>query len=118
MRMKMECYIDDPSAIAYEDVYEKGDRWEKIRGCHECPPENRDKCCNNCGMYSTLKGCYWHIEREGRDNRSSKKPFYCITKHYPSAAVSYCSLEFKCVRGSRLGKIRRVKDRGDVFQEG
>jgi hypothetical protein len=31
--------------------------------------------------------------------------------------MSYCSLEFKSVKGSKEGKIRKVRDKGNTFEE-
>lgn len=104
------CPLDDPSPVAYFNVYEVGDIWVKIKGCEDCPLEDRRKCCGNCPMFSEL-GCYWHLES---GNRSSK-PYNCIVDPTPDKGASYCQLEFKCVAGSKAGKIRKVREPGNVF---
>jgi len=40
--------VDDPSPVAFEDVYDDGDRWEKLVGCEGCP--EIDRCCGNCPL--------------------------------------------------------------------
>lgn len=103
------CLINEPSPIAFLNVYEEGDVWIKIQGCESCPVENRKKCCGNCPMVCE-KGCYWHLVEGG-----SSKPFFCVVRPTPDTCLSWCYLEFKCIKGSKEGKIRRVKDRGNVF---
>ena len=102
--------IDDPSPIAYINVYEEGDIWVKIKGCEECSLENRKKCCGNCVLFTSL-GCLAHLEGKGH-----KKTFYCMIKPTPEICQKFCELEFKCIKGSKLGKIRRVKDVGNIFR--
>ena len=34
------CSLDDPTPVAYANVYENGDIWVKIQGCEACPIEN------------------------------------------------------------------------------
>jgi len=106
------CLLSNPSPAAYMNIYEEGDIWIKIQGCEACSPENRKKCCGNCGMFSQVKGCVWHLETP---IANSSKPWNCVVKPYPDSAMPFCALEFRCVKGSNLGKVRRVKDRGDVF---
>lgn len=108
------CNIDAPTPVAYMNVYEEGDVWIKVVGCDQCPMETRLRCCGGCGMLLKDGGkCRLHMGAS-RD----EKPFYCIVKPHPDTALSFCSLEYKCVEGSKLGKIRRVRDRGNVFVEG
>jgi len=101
--------LDDPSPIAYLNVYEEGDVWIKIKGCEACLLETRKICCGNCPMF-TSKGCFLHLDP------GSNKPFHCVAMLYPNTYISYCSLEFKCVEGSKAGQVRRIKDTGDVFR--
>ena len=102
------CKVDSPDIISYLNVYEEGDEWVKIQGCEVCSLENRKKCCNGCPMFSE-KGCYFHLEL------TNSKPFRCVVKPSPDTCLSWCSLEFECIAGSKKGKIRRVKDIGNVF---
>jgi hypothetical protein len=108
------CTLSNPSPIAYLNLYEEGDIWIKIVGCDACPDDKRRLCCGNCPMFTKM-GCYWHLEA---NLSTSSKPWNCVVKPYPHSAMSFCSLEYKCVAGSKEGKIRRVCDAGDVFHEG
>lgn len=100
------CAVDDPTPIAYLNVYEEGDIWVKVQGCEACPEENRKKCCGNCPMWGN-GGCFWHL---GVNRRGSSKPWTCVVKPCPDTSWEWCSLEFRCVRGSRKGQIRRVRE--------
>jgi len=102
--------LDSPVPIAYLNIYESGDIWVKIQGCESCT--DNIKCCNNCGMFSEESGCSWHLER---NQATTKKPWNCIVKPYPDAAMSFCALEFKCIHGSQEGQVRRVRDREGIF---
>ena len=104
------CLLDDSTAIAYFNVYEEGDAWIKIKGCESCSLENRKRCCNGCPMF-TEKGCFFHL-----DNLLNK-PYRCVAKPTVNICLSWCSLEFKCIEGSKLGKIRRVRKPGDIFDD-
>ena len=97
----------DPSPIAFLDVFEDGDRWDKIQGCEVCPEETRAKCCGDC--YHLVKGalCRQHLV--------NTKPWGCIIKPNPNSVKGDCSLEYKCVQGGRKGQIRRVQDRRGIF---
>jgi hypothetical protein len=107
--------LDNPSPVAYMNIYEESDIWIKTQGCEACPEENRMKCCNNCGMFSERKGCVWHVTR---NLDTTNKPWNCMVKPYPDAAMPFCALEFTSISGRHKGAIRRVKDRGDIFQTG
>lgn len=104
------CLVDDPTPVAFFNVYEEGDVWVKIKGCNSCPVEARKNCCGNCPMVTPNGDCYWHLEK-----KNSSKPFYCIIKPAPDQCKRTCALEFQCISGSRKGKIRRVADPGGVF---
>lgn len=106
------CHKNLPEPIAYLNIYEKGDVWLKIQGCETCSIESKRKCCNGCPMYSD-KGCYFHMENDGR---KSKKPYHCVVYPDPSSSFSHCQLEYKCIRGSKKGQIRKVRDRGNIFE--
>lgn len=104
------CLLDDPTPIAYYNVYKPGDIWIKIKGCEDCSVENRKKCCGNCPHVTANGDCAWHLE-VGR----SSKPWSCIMWPTPDQANSRCCLEFKCVKGKHKGKIRKVRDVANVF---
>jgi len=106
------CLLGDPTPVAYLNIYEEGDIWVKVNSCEECPLENRKRCCGNCPMFSGV-GCYWHLERK----RRSSKPYVCVVHPYPDSRRPYCHLEFRCIRGSREGQIRRARDDMNVFKE-
>ena len=99
------CLLDDPTPIAYYNVYKPGDIWIKIKGCEECDIEDRKKCCGNCPHVTAKGDCAWQLE-EGR----SSKPWSCIAWPTPKQANSRCVLEFKCVKGKFKGKIRKVRN--------
>ena len=103
--------LDNPSPIAFMNIYEKGDIWVKIKGCEDCPLESRKKCCGNCPMF-TEKGCFFHL---GSEIKRSNKPFHCAVRPSPNSCASYCYLEFKCIKGSKKGKIRKVSKPGNIF---
>lgn len=105
--------IDDPAPVAYLNVYEEGDIWVKIRGCDECPLEDRLYCCGNCSMLLKDTGeCRLHLE----ENRTDK-PIYCIMKPFPDNAKGRCVLEFKCIHGKNKGKIRRLRDKQPLLYD-
>ena len=108
--MKTLAIVDiyDPIVVGYENLYEEGDRWEKIKGCDGC--ENIKQCCGNCQLLFE-KGCLLHVE----PRVFSTKPLKCIIYPLPIVTHSWCQLEFKCVKGSMKGKIRRVRDPRDTF---
>jgi hypothetical protein len=107
------CSIEDPTPIAFFNVFEEGDIWVKIKGCESCSDRGRKLCCGECKMATSL-GCLIHLEQYPRGCR---KPFSCITIPTPEKCMSYCSLEFKSVKGSKEGKIRKVRDKGNTFEE-
>jgi hypothetical protein len=109
MEMTVEIALNDPTPIAFRNVYEEGDIWMKIKGCEGC--SHHLKCCGTCPM-SSEKGCFYHLEKR---NDGGMKPHHCIVNPLPSTCKKNCQLEFKCTKGSMEGKIRRVRDRGDVF---
>ena len=103
--------IDDPSPIAFINVFEEGDYWEKIKGCKDCPEERRVKCCGSC--YWFIKGGYCHWQTL---EIHSSKPWYCVVAPTPDDMKSNCALEYKCIKGSQKGQIRRLRDKRYVFQ--
>lgn len=101
--------VDDPTPVSYLNLYERGDRWEKIKGCKGC--KEAEKCCGNCPML--VKGkCFYHLEKR----KYSAKPFKCVVAPVPTIAMSWCQLEYECVEGTMKGKVRRVRDKGNVFK--
>ena len=104
------CALDDPTPIAYMNLYEEGDIWIKIRGCEGCP--NTDKCCGNCPL-KVEKGCVFHIEAR----EYSRKPFNCIVHPKPTIHQSFCQLEFRCIKGSKKDKVRKVCNPGGTFDD-
>ncbi len=104
------CLLDDPTPIAYYNLYNPGDIWVKIKGCEECDIEDSKKCCGNCPHVMASGDCAWHLE-EGR----SSKPWSCIAWPRPNQTNSRCSLEFECIEGKHKSKIRKVRKRGNVF---
>jgi len=111
MRTLVITPVDSPSPVAFENVYEEGDRWEKVVGCEGCP--NIDKCCGNCPLLVPGKGCLLHLEAP----RSSRKPFRCVAWPTPKDNLSWCQQEWRCVRGSHAGEARRVREPADVFYD-
>ncbi len=102
---------DDPSPIAFTSVYEPGDVWVKIRGCEDCPVESVAKCCGDCPLASPA-GCFLHLSNK----RTSQKPYNCVVMPTPEKAISYCVQEFRCIRGTHEGRVRRVRDkRGELI---
>lgn len=98
--MRVVCSIDKPEPLAYLDVFEVGDEWVKFKGCDGC--ENIKICCGNCKLLYE-KGCALHNEARG-------KPYFCVIFPTPDTNLKWCQLEFKCIKGSNEGKIKRVKD--------
>ena len=99
------CTIDNPSPIMYFNIYEEGDIWEKIKGCEGC--KNNKICCGSCPM-STDLGCYYQL---GVNKKTSRKPFYCVFFPTPDQTLSWCQLEYKCIKGKNKGKIRKIKEK-------
>lgn len=100
--MLVVCYTNKPVPIAYLNVYEPDDIWIKINSCEDCPEENRKRCCKNCPLY-TSKGCIQHLT-------SNSKPYTCVVNPPPNKVFSYCSLEFKCIKGKNKNKKRKIKE--------
>lgn len=110
-RKSVLCALDDPTPIAYFNVYEEGDVWLRIKGCESCPLENRKKCCGNCPMLTPDGNCFWHLE----SGAGSSKPFRCVVKPYPDTCKRFCSLEFRCIQGGKKGKTRKVSKPGNIY---
>lgn len=106
------CSMGDPVAVAYTSVYEEGDVWIKTVGCEGCPVESQEKCCAPCPIHLE-KGCYFHLMKP---NNMTKKPFGCVVNPEPVESRYYCQLEFKCIRGVNMGKIRCVRDKWKVLR--
>jgi hypothetical protein len=100
--------VGGASPVAFENVYEEGDRWDKVVGCEGC----HGKCCGNCPHRMESGECPLHI-RDGM----SLKPLYCIVKPVPSSCIPNCQLVFRCVKGTNAGKLRYVCDRDKPFRE-
>lgn len=109
--MKVVIDIDTASPVAFRDLYEDGDEWIKIKGCNNCPKEQRIHCCGNCPCIIPDGNCYWQVNGE----RVTRKSLYCIITPLPIKMNTRCCIEYKCIKGSKRGKIRRVKDKLDVF---
>jgi len=106
---------DDPSPIAYINLFDQGDVWIKIKGCDECPIDLRLRCCNKCPCIVPDGKCYWHSSNPHGDS-GDMKPFRCIKNPSPKNGVFlFCSLEFECVAGPNKGKVRRLKDKLNVL---
>jgi len=99
--------LEEPASIAYLNIYDEGDVWEKTRGCEDCPPEWMAKCCKDCFAFVPERGCLLHPIKT--------KPFECVVVPAPNICRRNCILEFKCVKGPKKGLVRRVMDSGDVF---
>ena len=113
--MKVVIDIKKSSPTGFIDVYEEGDEWVKIKGCEECPKEQRIKCCGQCPCIMPDGGCYWQEAPEHQN--APRKSLYCMITPLLTKHNSRCCLEYKCVKGSNIGKIRRVKDKLNVFVE-
>lgn len=103
------CDIKEPTPLAFANLYEVGDLWKKIKGCTDCPPEQRKACCGTCPMVSEV-GCFLHM-----DNKGQNKPFHCVVHPLPNKHRPSCVLEYECIEGSLKGKVHRAKDPKDVF---
>lgn len=114
MSMQVIIDIQKASPIAFLNVYEDGDRWEKIKGCEDCPIENRERCCGNCHWLEKGATCRW--QNVGGDGVSHKSLF-CITHPLPGPdkMFSPCVIQYKCVKGKYIGKIRRISDKRGIF---
>ncbi len=116
METTVEIALNDPTPIAFRNVYEDGDKWIKAVGCEACPENQRAACCGNCPRLIGNE-CEWHI---GDRKANSHKPFCCIVKPtpLPDAMQKPCAIVYKCVIGSYKGKYRRVQDRRGVLRVG
>ena len=88
--------IKEPVVVAFENVF-GDDRWEQIVGCNRC-----GKCCGRCKMKLPSGDCRLHIEDSGQ------KPIRCIATPTPDVVLSYCAIQFKCVKGERAGETIKV----------
>ena len=105
---------DDASPIAFINVFEEGDIWVKRNSCINCPIESREVCCGNCHWLEKGGICRWN---KNIDGFNSQKSLYCIVEPSPDTWKHTCILEFECIKGSMKGKVRRVKDKKDVYVE-
>lgn len=104
------CLLNDPSPVAFFNIFETGDIWIKTKGCKDCSLSDRIKCCTNCPHVTGNGDCAWHLEK-GR----SSKPWSCVAWPTPDQANSRCVLVFKCIKGINKGKIREVCNPGSQF---
>ena len=104
--------IEDPTPVGFINMFDIGDEWIKIKGCDSCPIEQRIRCCGRCPCIMPNGDCYWQIPEHVK---SSRKSFYCIITPLPTKMNSRCCIEYKCIKGPKKGKIRRVKDKLNVF---
>lgn len=112
-KMAAICELYDPTPIAFVNVYEDGDRWEKVVGCEACDESRRKLCCGNCPMLTPDGMCFWHLE-SGR----SSKPFHCVVWPTPDQCKRGCNIIYECTEGSIYfkGKRRHLTDTRDVFR--
>jgi hypothetical protein len=103
---------NDPSPVAYINVFELGDIWVKTKSCDGCSQESKEMCCHNCPVF-TGDGCMFH--QSGK--YSTNKPFECVVKPTPEQGRSYCQLEFTCISGKYKGKVRRLKETLDELEK-
>ena len=104
--------VDEPSPVGFLNLYDEGDAWIKIQGCEACPVEQRIKCCGDCPCIMPDGRCYW---QSAETIQKSRKTFYCIITPLPKIHNSRCCIEYKCIEGKKKGKIRRLKDKLNVF---
>ena len=97
---------NDPSPIAFLNVYKPGDWWVKVQGCEKCPRH----CCGTCPLASTGQ-CYIHLINSGQD-----KPFHCCVAPTPIDCMPTCVLVWQCVVGENLGKYRWKCDPRDTLR--
>jgi len=105
------CRTNEPSPIIYFNIFEEGDIWIKTKGCEDCSLENRKKCCSSCPMFSD-RGCFIHLKKGDND-----KPYSCVINPNPGTTLAWCSLEFECIRGSRIGLIKKVNEGSFINRE-
>lgn len=105
MQLEAVFHPDDPSPVAWQNLYDEGDRWEKIQGCEACSKH----CCGTCGLIVEDGKCRLHLD--GPDGgRGQAKPWACCVKPTPDGQMSYCTLVWRCVRGPNAGSYRRKAD--------
>ncbi len=104
--------IDDASPMGFFNLFDIGDVWVKIKGCFDCPKEQRIQCCGQCPCILPNGGCYW---QSPENIKSSRKSLHCIITPLPNKFNGRCCIEYKCVEGPKKGKIRRLRDKLNVF---
>ena len=109
----VEISLDDPTPIAFRNVYEEGDKWIKVHGCETCPDKQRARCCGNCRSLTKSAKCRLH--KTGLNH----KPFFCIVwpTPEPDKMFSPCEIVYKCVRGEHIGKFRHVSDKRGILRK-
>ena len=111
-KLAVVCEVDEPTPVAFLNLYEEGDIWIKRRGCEACSVARRSKCCGKCPCSMPDGSCQWHFLDKG------KKPFYCIVQPNPIRHSSEgCMLAYECIVGSKKGKIRQTHDPIKVFKD-
>jgi len=103
--------VDDPSPVAFMNLYDAGDLWVKVQGCEACESERAARCCGRC-PHRYSKGCDWHHER----GRYKQKPFHCVVLPIPIACKKGCAIVYECIGGANKGKRRHVTDARDVLR--
>jgi len=93
--------VDDPSPVAFINVYDEGDVWVKIQGCEKCPEAERIKCCGTCPCVLADGRCYWHAHNPHGHN-GGMKPFHCIQNPLLTNCRSRCCIEYKCIEGPNV----------------
>ena len=107
--------VENPTPVAFLNVFEPGDEWVKVNNCmDDCPEENRAKCCGNCYWLEKGGVCHWHT---GHLKNHSTKPFWCIVHPLPDDMKTRCPLKYKCTKGTLKGYFRYVKDPKGVLRE-
>jgi len=101
---------DDPSPVAFMNLYEPGDMWVKVHGCEGCNEEQRRRCCGQCVLYVNNKGCERHLER----GTMQSKPFHCTVLPVPNQQWGNCHLVYECIAGKWKGYQRQIWDEDDV----
>jgi len=116
METTVEIKLNDPTPIAFRNVYTSGDVWVKVKGCEACPKDHRAKCCGKCHFLQKGIKCRWH---HSGSNVYSEKPFYCIVwpTPEPDKMRSNCALIYKCVKGEHTGKFRYLSDKRGVLRD-
>lgn len=106
------CDLNEAESIGYMNVFEEGDIWIKIKGCESCSIARRVQCCGNCKLLLKDTGeCRFH------NMGNLQKTMYCVVTPMIDDMMSGCQLEFKCIKGSKLGKIRKVGDTTGAFHD-